>query len=68
MTLTDLAIRHARTLGKAYRLSDCHRLYIQVNPSELRFARWDEKMRPLKVDTFAVQETSDLVGLVIWFG
>lgn len=33
MALTDLAIRHARPLGKAYRLSDCHGLYIQVNPS-----------------------------------
>lgn len=33
MALTDLAIRHARLLGKAYRLSDCHGLYIQVNPS-----------------------------------
>lgn len=33
MVLTDLAIRHASPLGKAYRLSDCHGLYIQVNPS-----------------------------------
>lgn len=33
MALTDLAIRHARPLSKAYRLSDCHGLYIQVNPS-----------------------------------
>lgn len=33
MALTDLSIRHARPLGKAYRLSDCHGLYIQVNPS-----------------------------------
>lgn len=33
MALTDLAIRHARPLGKAYRLPDCHGLYIQVNPS-----------------------------------
>lgn len=33
MALTDPAIRHARPLGKAYRLSDCHGLYIQVNPS-----------------------------------
>lgn len=33
MALTDLAIRHARPLGKAYRLSDCHGLYLQVNPS-----------------------------------
>lgn len=33
MALTDLAIRHARRLDKAYRLSDCHGLYLQVNPS-----------------------------------
>ncbi|ECE1723768.1 DUF4102 domain-containing protein [Salmonella enterica] len=33
MALTDLAIRHARPLSKAYRLSDCHGLYIQLNPS-----------------------------------
>ncbi|EBV1215976.1 DUF4102 domain-containing protein [Salmonella enterica subsp. enterica serovar Neunkirchen] len=33
MALIDLAIRHVRPPGKAYRLSDCHGLYIQVNPS-----------------------------------
>jgi hypothetical protein len=33
MAHTDLAIRHARPLGKAYRLSDCHGLYIPVNLS-----------------------------------
>ncbi|MDO3873559.1 Arm DNA-binding domain-containing protein, partial [Salmonella enterica] len=33
MALTDLAIRHARLPGKAYRLFDCHGFYIQVNPS-----------------------------------
>ncbi|MGK9908403.1 DUF4102 domain-containing protein, partial [Salmonella enterica subsp. enterica] len=32
MALTDLAIRHARLPGKAYRLFDCHGFYIQVNP------------------------------------
>ncbi|ECA1329211.1 DUF4102 domain-containing protein [Salmonella enterica subsp. enterica serovar Leatherhead] len=33
MALTDLAIRHVRPPGKAYRLFGCHGLYIQVNPS-----------------------------------
>ncbi|EIO4044648.1 DUF4102 domain-containing protein [Salmonella enterica] len=33
MALTDLAIRHARLPGKAYRLFDCHGFYIQVNLS-----------------------------------
>lgn len=32
MALTDLAIRHAKPSGKAYRLSDCHGLYLQINP------------------------------------
>lgn len=56
MALTDLAIRHARLPGKAYRLPDCHGLYIQVNPSVIQavvseISLWKQKepygIRPL---------------------
>lgn len=43
MALTDLAIRHAKPSGKAYRLSDCHGLYLQINPCGSKL--WYQKFR-----------------------
>ncbi|SQC39656.1 integrase [Klebsiella pneumoniae] len=59
MALTDLAIRHARPLGKAYRLSDCHGLYIQVNPSGSKL--WYLKFR------FGNKENRMALGLIRLF-
>jgi len=47
-------------------------LLLFIRSSELRFARWDEKMRPLKVvglilSLFKECQTS-WAGYLVWFG
>ncbi|EJK0523332.1 tyrosine-type recombinase/integrase [Salmonella enterica] len=76
MALTDLAIRHARPLGKAYRLSDCHGLYIQVNPSgsklwylKFRFGNKENRMAlgpyPLISLALAREKQADIRRLIL---
>lgn len=76
MALTDLAIRHARPLGKAYRLSDCHGLYIQVNPSgsklwylKFRFGNKENRMAlgpyPLISLAMAREKQADIRRLIL---
>ncbi|EFB2626080.1 TPA: tyrosine-type recombinase/integrase [Escherichia coli] len=76
MALTDLAIRHARPLGKAYRLSDCHGLYIQVNPSgsklwylKFRFGNKENRMTlgpyPLISLALAREKQADIRRLIL---
>lgn len=76
MALTDLAIRHARPLGKAYRLSDCHGLYIQVNPSgsklwylKFRFGNKENRMAlgpyPLIFLALAREKQADIRRLIL---
>ncbi|WP_235423986.1 tyrosine-type recombinase/integrase [Citrobacter koseri] len=76
MALTDLAIRHARPLGKAYRLSDCHGLYIQVNPSgsklwylKFRFGNKENRMAlgpyPLISLALAREKQADIKRLIL---
>lgn len=76
MALTDLAIRHARPLGKAYRLSDCHGLYIQVNPSgsklwylKFRFGNKENRMAlgpyPLISLALARERQADIRRLIL---
>ncbi|HCM7510556.1 TPA: tyrosine-type recombinase/integrase [Klebsiella aerogenes] len=76
MALTDLAIRHARPLGKAYRLSDCHGLYIQVNPSgsklwylKFRFGNKENRMAlgpyPLVSLALAREKQADIRRLIL---
>lgn len=76
MALTDLAIRHARPLDKAYRLSDCHGLYIQVNPSgsklwylKFRFGNKENRMAlgpyPLISLALAREKQADIRRLIL---
>ncbi|EIY6648860.1 tyrosine-type recombinase/integrase [Salmonella enterica] len=76
MALTDLAIRHARPLGKAYRLSDCHGLYLQVNPSgsklwylKFRFGNKENRMAlgpyPLISLALAREKQADIRRLIL---
>ena len=76
MALTDLAIRHARPLGKAYRLSDCHGIYIQVNPSgsklwylKFRFGNKENRMAlgpyPLISLALAREKQADIRRLIL---
>ncbi|HDZ1320162.1 TPA: tyrosine-type recombinase/integrase [Klebsiella pneumoniae] len=76
MALTDLAIRHARPLGKSYRLSDCHGLYIQVNPSgsklwylKFRFGNKENRMAlgpyPLISLALAREKQADIRRLIL---
>ena len=76
MALTDLAIRHARPLSKAYRLSDCHGLYIQVNPSgsklwylKFRFGNKENRMAlgpyPLISLALAREKQADIRRLIL---
>ncbi|HCL5290641.1 TPA: tyrosine-type recombinase/integrase [Salmonella enterica] len=76
MAPTDLAIRHARPLGKAYRLSDCHGLYIQVNPSgsklwylKFRFGNKENRMAlgpyPLISLALAREKQADIRRLIL---
>ena len=43
MALTNLAIRHATPRDKAYKLTDCNGLYLQVNPSGSKL--WYQRFR-----------------------
>ncbi|ENL6919630.1 tyrosine-type recombinase/integrase [Enterobacter hormaechei] len=76
MALTDLAIRHARPLSKAYRLSDCHGLCIQVNPSgsklwylKFRFGNKENRMAlgpyPLISLALAREKQADIRRLIL---
>ncbi|EAN3440888.1 DUF4102 domain-containing protein [Salmonella enterica] len=76
MVLTDLAIRHARPLSKAYRLSDCHGLYLQVNPSgsklwylKFRFGNKENRMAlgpyPLISLVLAREKQADIRRLIL---
>ncbi|EBD2437538.1 DUF4102 domain-containing protein [Salmonella enterica] len=76
MALTDLAIRHARLPGKAYRLPDCHGLYIQVNPSgsklwylKFRFGNKENRMAlgpyPLISLALAREKQADIRRLIL---
>ncbi|EGD1607563.1 DUF4102 domain-containing protein [Salmonella enterica] len=76
MALTDLAIRHARPLSKAYRLSDCHGLYLQVNPSgsklwylKFRFGNKENRMAlgpyPLISLVLAREKQADIRRLIL---
>ncbi|ECH9698352.1 DUF4102 domain-containing protein [Salmonella enterica subsp. enterica] len=76
MALTDLAIRHARPLSKTYRLSDCHGLYIQVNPSgsklwylKFRFGNKENRMAlgpyPLISLVLAREKQADIRRLIL---
>ncbi|EBJ4905498.1 DUF4102 domain-containing protein [Salmonella enterica] len=72
MALTDLAIRHARPLSKAYRLSDC----LQVNPSgsklwylKFRFGNKENRMAlgpyPLISLVLAREKQADIRRLIL---
>ncbi|EIU1135018.1 DUF4102 domain-containing protein [Salmonella enterica subsp. enterica serovar Kua] len=76
MALTDLAIRHVRPPGKAYRLFDCHGLYIQVNSSgsklwylKFRFGNKESRMAlgpyPLISLALAREKQADIRRLIL---